>query len=331
MTSKVICMVCAATAVVVEGFGGNKITEELGGDSHSLIADTTHPNECLAPFDAPVKPDCETALEQSPAEVTSGAVGLRDPTGTVIEDYAAAGMCLVNIHWHLGAEHMSEGQYDIPGKEFLDNVFQGASADHNRRLLASEGDIQAGWMCEGYDPEDPMYATEYDWQYCEGMNVGLTYEVHWPHSSAGHCGHITDGLGGVFCMSHTPEFIGVQGQVFQIVNDDAYDVDDLSKGMLPSENIAKYTGSTTGPSHNNLVCSPYAPISWHVDRDCHKVSAKSFDAMCKVMKEQGMKYDLAPHGSRELVDPEWVTNIPMRRLLSDEGHHHHHHHAHGQH
>lgn len=293
--------------------------------------DNIDPDECIDGFDAPVKPDCEDALEQSPAEVTKGSVGLRAPTGTVIEDYAAAGMCMVNIHWHLGAEHMSKGQYDIVGKDFLENVYQGGSAEHNRRLLSSEGDVQAGWMCDGYDPEDPKFTEEYDWQYCEGMSVGLTYEIHWPHSSAGHCGHLTDGLGGVFCKSHTPEAVGVQGQVFQVVNDDSYEAD-LSKGMLPSENIAKYTGSTTGPSHTNLVCSPYAPISWHVDRDCHKVSAKSFDNLCKMMKDQGMNYDLAPHGSRELVSPEWVSSLPKGRgLLGVEGrHHHHHHHAHGR-
>jgi hypothetical protein len=318
MASKFVlsCTLCASVAVV-HGFGGSKM---LGSRIVKL-------SECIDGPSPADKPDCEDALEQSPADVTNGAVGLREPVGTLVTDYAAAGMCLVNIHWHLGAEHMSEGQYDIQGQEFLDNVYVGKDAGYNRRLLASEGDIQAGWMCDGYDPEDPTMTTEYDWQHCEGMNVGLTYEIHWPHSSAGHCGHLTDGLGGVFCTSHAPEAIGVQGQVFMVVNDDKYDVDDLSKGMLPSDNIAMYTGSTTGPSHNNEICSPYAPISWHVDRDCHKVSAKSFDNLCKVMKDQGMGYDLAPHGSRELVDPQWVSNIPMRRLLGDH-HHHHHHHAH---
>lgn len=313
-----IAFALAASAAVVEGFGavhgGN--TEEVYFEPEPL-----HPNECINPPDAPVKPLCEDALEQSPAEVTMGSAGLREPSGELITDYRRAGMCMVNIHWHLGAEHMSAGQYDISGQEFLDNVYQGAHKENNRRLLAAEGALQAGFMCQGYDAEDPAFTTEYDWQYCEGMNVGLTYEIHWPYSSAGHCGHLTDGLGGVFCKSHTPEAIGVEGQVFMIVNDDKEDKD-LTKGMLRrgNSNIAMYTGSTTGPSNNNRVCSPYAPISWHVDRDCHKVSAKSMDALCKMMKDQGLKYDLAPHGSRELVIPEWVSNIPMRR----QGHHHHH-------
>ena len=46
------------------------------------------------------------------------------------------------------------------------------------------------------------------------------------------------------------------------------------------------------------------------------VSAKTLDNMCKVMKEvMGMKKDLYPHGSRELVDPKWVTDKPMTRKL----------------
>ena len=46
------------------------------------------------------------------------------------------------------------------------------------------------------------------------------------------------------------------------------------------------------------------------------VSAKTLDGMCKVMKEvMGMKKDLYPHGSRELVDPKWVTDKPMTRKL----------------
>ena len=63
------------------------------------------------------------------------------------------------------------------------------------------------------------------------------------------------------------------------------------------------------------ICSPYR-VSWHVDRACNMVSATTLDGMCKVMKEvMGMKKDLYPHGSRELVDPKWVTDKPMTRKL----------------
>ena len=33
------------------------------------------------------------------------------------------------------------------------------------------------------------------------------------------------------------------------------------------------------------------------------------------IRAQGMKKDLYPHGSRELVDPKWVTDKPMTRKL----------------
>jgi len=293
-------LVLASSSVAVLGFG-----------AMPAVPAEPAPDVCLDMFDAPPVPACVDAVEQSPAEVTEGVNGLRDPTGTIIHDYEAEDLCLVNIHWHLGAEHMSQGQYDIPGEDFLENTYQGASSDGGHRRLLSGAESDPGWMCQGYDATDPAYTTPYNWEHCEGMHVGLTYEIHWPHSTAGHCGRLSDGLGGVFCHSHTPAGIGVQGQVFVVVNDDAYDVDDLASGMNVglATNVAKYTGSTTGPSYNNVdKCSPYAPISWHVDRDCHKISAKSFDGLCKAMKEQGITKDVTPHGSRDLVSSEWTSN-----------------------
>merc|ERR1719361_2818420 len=128
-------------------------------------------------------------------------------------------MCLVNVHFHLGAEHRSEGFFDVSGVDFFNNVYHGKPGK-----IPPE---DAGWMCSDYDATDEKFTTDYEWKYCEDMHVGMTYEIHWPHSSAGHCGRLQDGLGGIFCYSHTPEKIGVEGQVFTIVNDDAYDVEDL--------------------------------------------------------------------------------------------------------
>ena len=82
-----------------------------------------------------------------------------------------------------------------------------------------------------------------------------------------------------------------------------------------AKDVAKYTGSTTGSSVDNEMCSAYAGITWHVDRECHLLSASSFDEMCKDMLEMGMYSDVYPHGSRELVDPQWVTDKAMDRRL----------------
>ena len=116
------------------------------------------------------------------------------------------------------------------------------------------------------------------------------------YTNAGPCGFMSDGLGGLFCTG-LPTKVGVQGQVFVVVNDDldgdgvsdsdgAYEHPRLIEGMIneDSADIAKYIGSSTGTSHNQEICSPYR-VSWHVDRACNMVSAKTLDNMCKVMKE----------------------------------------------
>ena len=67
---------------------------------------------------------------------------------------------------------------------------------------------------------------------------------------------------------NTFEKIGVQGQIFTIVNDEAYYYPDLIKGMVVDgamgTDVAMYTGSTTGTSRDNSVCSRYTPITWQV-------------------------------------------------------------------
>jgi len=69
------------------------------------------------------------------------------------------------------------------------------------------------------------------------------------------------------------------------------------------QDVAVYSGSTTGTTRNNEVCSAYTPITWQVDRKCHLISASSFDKMCADMKQMrdDMTADLYPHGARELV------------------------------
>merc|ERR1711871_1438139 len=166
-------------------------------------------------------------------------------------------------------------------------------------------------------------------KHCVGMHVGYTYEVHWPHSAAGACGtpnqYQTPFYDGVFCSDTavglvldgtipTNKAVGVQGQVFTIVNDEDYYYPDLIRGMIVDgemgTDVAKYTGSTTGTTRNNEICSRYTPITWQVDRKCHRISASSFDKMCKDMKAQAddMSGDFYPHGARELVSHEFSAD-----------------------
>ena len=176
---------------------------------------------------------------------------------------------------------------------------------------------------------------QYHWKHCKHMHVGGTYEIHWPHSAAGACGTEwqmqSPFYDGVFCRDgiitiaplNTFEKIGVQAQVFTIVNDEADEFVnmDLIKGMIVNEatkhgtDMGIYTGSTTGTSRDNEVCSRYTPITWQVDRRCHKISASSFDQMCKDMLAQkaDMHSDIHPHGARELVAHGLTANNQQSR------------------
>jgi len=258
---------------------------------------------------------------QSGANVTKGYVGDLDvDVEPIAEPYYKKGLCPVNVHWHEGAEHLSVGEYDEMGTG-------PTGKEEAHRALA--GEVREGFQCRYYDENEDMFTKPYEWKHCVGMKVGQTYEVHWPHSAAGACGttnqYQTPFYDGVFCnldmetlVTLTPQQIasavGVQAQVFTIVNDETYYYPNLMRGMIvdgeKGTDIAYYTGSTTGTSRDNEKCSSYAPITWQVDRKCHKISASSFDQLCADMKSQrdDMSDDLYAHGSRELVADEWAAD-----------------------
>jgi len=266
-------------------------------------------------------------LDQAGTNVTKGYKGTINATSRapILTAYKDAGLCPVNVHWHLGAEHLSVGEYDEKGKG-------PATA---RRLADAHAEVRGGYRCYHYDKTDSKFTKEYAWKHCVGMKVGETYEVHWPHSAAGECGtkwqYQTPFYDGVFCKAgiislsplNTYQKIGVQSQVYTIVNDEKYYYADMFKGMRTDgdfgKEITKYTGSTTGTSRDNKMCSKYTPITWQVDRKCHLISASSFDKMCEEMKNQAddMKDDLYAHGARELVIDKYAANNHQRLLSSD--------------
>ena len=257
---------------------------------------------------------------QSGANVTKGYVGgMEVDSVPITTPYWMNGMCPVNVHWHLGAEHLSMGEFDETGDGPNGGTFGPDGID---------GGAQPGYRCQKYDAADEKFTKPYEWKHCIAMEVGETYEVHWPHSAAGACGtpnqYQTPFYDGVFCtdgvLTDTARQVGVQAQVFTIVNDEAYYYPDLMRGMIVDgeygQDIHKYTGSTTGSARSNLVCSQYSPITWQVDRKCHLISASSFDKLCADMKGQrdDMTNDLWPHGSRELVDDALAANNGQRRV-----------------
>jgi len=259
--------------------------------------------------------DALNAMEQAGANVTLGYVGGLDSTssGPIETNYFKAGLCPVNVHWHLGTEHYSVGEYDEHGEGPDFDVY----TDHGAadRRLADKAKL--GFRCHHYDAHDARFTTDYTWHHCADMHVGETYEIHWPHSTVGACNtpnqFQSPFYDGVFCNLQsaagvdTAKNVGVQAQIFTIVNDETYFYPDLMRGMIVDgdygADITKYTGSTTGTSRDNTVCSSYSPITWQVDRKCHLISASSFDKMCADMKSQkdDMTHDLYPHGARALV------------------------------
>jgi hypothetical protein len=251
---------------------------------------------------------------QAGANVTKGYNGSMNVTHVPISTpYWMNGMCPVNVHWHLGAEHLSVGQYDETGSG----------------PTPADDEIRAGHQCTLYDESDSKFTTPYEFKWCKEMQVGQTYEVHWPHSAAGACGtpnqYQTPFYDGVFCtdgvLTDTAAQIGVQAQIFTIVNDEAYFWPDLMRGMIVDgemgSDLAIYTGSTTGDARSNEVCSQYSPITWQVDRKCHMISASSFDKLCFDMLQQrdDMSGDVHPHGSRETVADELAANNHANRFL----------------
>ena len=289
-----------------------------------------------------------TLIEQAGGDVTMNADGSFTQGGNDAGDvtpidtpYYQAGLCPVNVHWHLGAEHRSEGEFDENGT---------GPAAASRKLLASTEEVRLGGRCYHYDATDPKFTTAYDWKHCVDMKVGETYEVHWPHSQFGACNtpkqYQTPFYDGVFCaldqataasvnsattgdvaLVSTHTQIGVQSQTFTIVNDEDYYYPDLMRGMIVDGDrgteITGYTGSTTGTSRDNEKCSKYGPITWHVDRKCHLISASSFDKMCADMKTQrdDMSGDFYAHGSREVVADDLTANnkVNLRNAYAHGG------------
>ena len=275
--------------------------------------------------------DCEdsttgaTAGAQSATDVTdysTGAKGDRDPALAPIVDYNDMGMCTVNVHWHIGAEHRSEGQYDE--NQSFDHPNKDTYAGSHRRLASADGGMRIGHMCtkgkELWEANDASVrnsdgsVNEYDWKYCKDMHVGLTYEFHWPHSSLGACQtpwqyqyHFLDGVlcgatqGGIDiataanALTTKAHAIGVEGQVFTIVNgmggDAVRPTWDVLNGWdrQAAKDVAYYQGSTTGDAvqsgaHAGDKCRGTGDlVTWHVDRECHTLEASTMDEMCRRM------------------------------------------------
>ena len=237
---------------------------------------------------------CRDAREQAPIDVSAtaamGAMASETWKRAMVND--VRGMVLVNVHFHVPAEHRSEGEYST-------------------REVS-----ETGFSCdEDATPRTDGEASSDAFAHCENVALGDTVELHWVYSTGGERGaEISDGLGSAFATQRNP-LIVVRAQVFRVTNggDGAYDDD--AKSLLSGWNASivtdalQYIGSTTGSKYDSIdKCSPYA-VTWHVDRKCHDISARKIDEMCGEMKRTySMTEDIRAHESRELVPSRLMTS-----------------------
>lgn len=240
--------------------------------------------------DAPAQA-CEGFGPQTPRDIDSKE-GVNPRSFSLAPHYSAMNLC--NIHFHNNAEHKA--------KAF--SIFSG------------EGD-SAGYQCKISQSLSESERQKPKADICNGLQSGDTVEVHWVHSSC----DVAPGKGLGSCLSPScanPD-LRVETQVFTLVNDDsALDFNDFTyqgnvvDGYHQAKALPKktgkpveFTGSTTGPSYTEQVCSPLQ-VSWSVRPKCAKLDINSLGKWCE---NNAFEEDHA-HGVRKLVvNPELLSEI----------------------
>ena len=206
-------------------------------------------------------------------------------------------MNLCNIHFHVNAEHKA--------KDF--SIYAGDG----------ENGLGGGYKCLASSSLTKSELKQPKENYCKGVKPGDTIEVHWVHSSC----DVTPGKGLGSCLSEkcaNPN-LRVETQVFLLVNDtSAMNFNDFVYNADSSGNFHQakalpantgtpvvFTGSTTGPSFSEQVCSPIQ-ATWSVRPKCAKLSISSLSEWCK---SNIFKEDYA-HGVRKLVtNPDLLSTF----------------------
>jgi hypothetical protein len=183
---------------------------------------------------------------------------------------AASQMNLCNIHFHKGAEHA--------GGEFTKFLGNGDGAGHGTGY-AYDGDLT---QAELTPIAAPIGTGEHG-----KLQSGDTIEVHFVHTSADVVPGPT--LGACLSDSNGNPQLRVETQVMVLVNDaSAQNFKSLAQlsevdGYWQAPNVPSdtgtpilYTGSTTGPSYNE-VASPFE-VTWSVRPEVIKVDINSVAA-----------------------------------------------------
>ena len=265
---------------------------------------------------------CQDAEPQAPKNVTPGFVGDRPTRFTPLDGNIPNQFIQVNLHWHLGAEHYSLGEYDItPGGP----TARDAEIQSVIPAQPQPSTTQPGFFCDVKGFEDKLNA--FNFQHCVDAFVGYTYEFHWVYSSGGPLSdtfQLWPGLGQVFNRTITPAIV-VRGQACRVINDESLTAAEIEADYQnfiqqwrqpPLGQGVRYVGSTTGSSVNNEVCSPVTVHGWHVDTKCCTILAQTMDRTCQEMIALGLADDVKPKGSRELVAKEWSSIVQYPLAVS---------------
>ena len=238
------------------------------------------------------------------------------------EPSLAADLCIVNIHYHTGSEHRSDGEYDADG-----------TGPPRREIeVGPDTFFEKGDRCHLYNEEDKKWTEPYKWKHCDASTqIGETIEIHFVRSSTSLTQQCTSSpwrmqtpfTNGVLCNAGelnlgdtfgdganqaVADNIVVQAQVFTLANPKYMSDEEiadstfvLSEGMQRfkardiGQHLTIYSGSTTGASFGNSVgstrpCDDVSHVSWQVDRKCHMLSAESMDDLCYYMKQHAGMY-----------------------------------------
>lgn len=214
---------------------------------------------------------------------------------------ASSDLNLCNIHLHKNAEHKAKAFPIYAGKGDGHGYQSGYQCSISKSLSKAEMMPTKEKICDGEHGD---------------LQPGDTIEVHWVFSSC----DIKPGptLGSCLSESCANPQLRVETQVFTLVNDTtALDFNNLryegnmTGGLhqpkaLPSGTgtAIEFTGSTTGPSYSEQVCSPYQ-VTWAVRPNCAKLDINTIGNFCKgnVFKED------QAHGVRELVTNPKLLSI----------------------
>lgn len=228
--------------------------------------------------------DCDHAEPQSPRDLTANAVGHKAWRVEPLDVETVSRLVHTTTLFYHGAEHKSD--------EYQDEHHDHDGFACNAAAIAKVTDTQK---------------KHFKFQHCRDVKVGHTYEIQWYYSSGGKGLHKE--IDGVFERQQNP-YVAAQAQVYVIVNDEAYQSNSsLAWGWNSKivQDAVRYSGSSTDNKYNNGDhCSPVS-VSWHVDKQCHFLSAKSFDRMCEDLNKKLNGKHIDAKKPRKIVEAKYAS------------------------